>query len=153
MDLHRRCKATAGSSWHARAMTTSTTTTTTERFLDALASGQGMPAELFAGDAVLDATVPGWRFPLRGAAAVAEKLSAWYCDPGSFEELERRPFDGGETITYTFSAADQGVPYAVHQCHVLHFAEDGRIARDVAFCGGRWGAELLAEMAAAEIAG
>jgi hypothetical protein len=36
----------------------------------------------------------------------------------------------------------------VHQAHLLEVA-DGRITKDQAWCGGRWPAGLLAEMAAA----
>jgi hypothetical protein len=36
---------------------------------------------------------------------------------------------------------------------VLRFAADGRIGHDRFFCGGRWDAGLLAEMAAANDAG
>jgi len=40
------------------------------------------------------------------------------------------------------------VPYACHQLHHLRIS-DGRISKDTVFCGGRWPAELLAEMDAA----
>jgi hypothetical protein len=43
---------------------------------------------------------------------------------------------------------ERGIPHACHQAHVLKVA-NGRIAEDVAFCGGRWPASLLADMAAA----
>lgn len=123
--------------------------TTTDRLLEALAAGQGVPADVFSPDAELDATVPMWRFPLHGAEAVAEKFSAWFDAPGTFEELERFSTDGGEVLTYVFSSIDNGVPYAVHQVHVLRFDAEGRIALDRFWCAGRWNAARLAEMAAA----
>ena len=41
-----------------------------------------------------------------------------------------------------------GVPHTVHQAHVVS-VRDGRIARDEVWCGGRWPAPLMEEMAAA----
>ena len=134
-------------------MTTTPMATTTDRLLDALAGGQGVPVDLFAPDAVLDATVPTWRFPTRGAEAVAAKLSAWYDAPGTFSELERLPVEGGEVLTYAFSSTDDNGPYTVHHCQVLRFDAEGRIAQDRFWCGGRWDAERMAEMAAADDAG
>ena len=40
-------------------------------FLDAVASGLGIPADLYAPGAVLDATVPNWRLEAHGPAAIA----------------------------------------------------------------------------------
>ncbi len=126
---------------------------TVDRFLGAVSAGAGVPADLFSPDVVLDATVPGWRFTDRGADAVARRYSEWFADEAAFEELERLPVDGGEVVTYLLSWAERGVPHAAHHCHVLRFAADGRIATDRFFCGGRWDAGLLAEMAAASDAG
>lgn len=125
----------------------------TDRFLAALSAGAGVPADLFAADAELDATVPNWRLARRGAGEVAAQYSEWFADPGSFEELERHAFPGGEVVTYLLAWEEAGVPHAAHHCHVLRFAADGRIAGDQFFCGGRWAASLLAEMAAASHAG
>jgi hypothetical protein len=125
------------------------TTTTVDRLLDALASGDGVPSELLAPEAVLDATVPGWRFTVRGAGAMARQYSSWCSRPGAFEELERLPVEGGEVVTYLLTWEESGVPHAAHHCHRLQFDGDGRIALDRFFCGGRWDAALLAEMAAA----
>ena len=124
-----------------------------DRFLDAIGRGDGVPVELLASGAVLDATVPGWRFAVHGADAVASQYRAWFADPAAFEELERLPVDGGEVVTYLLSWSAHGVPHAGHHCHVLRFDADGRIVRDRFFCGGRWDAGLLAEMAAADDAG
>lgn len=126
---------------------------TVDRLLDAIAGGDGVPAELFAGDAVLDATVPGWRFPLHGADRLAEQYSGWFAHPGGLEELERLAVDGGEVVTYLLSWSERGVPHAAHHCHVLRFDPSGRIAGDRFFCGGRWDAGLLARMAEANDAG
>ncbi len=126
---------------------------TVDSFLEAVSGGAGVPASLFTPDAVLDATVPGWRFGRRGADDVARQYSGWFADPAAFEELERLAFDGGEAVTFLLTWLERGVPHAAHHCHLLRLAPDGRIAADRCFCGGRWDAGLLAEMAAAGDAG
>ena len=72
-----------------------TTTTTSDRFLEAICAGAGVPEELFAPGAELDATVPGWRLAVRGAAAVAAQYSQWFADPAGFEELIVADLKGG----------------------------------------------------------
>jgi hypothetical protein len=42
------------------------------------------------------------------------------------------------------------VPHAAHHCHVLVVDDDGLIARDTVFCGGRWDAARLAKMQEAQ---
>ncbi len=130
-----------------------TLSATVDRFLDAVCAGAGLPRDLFAADMVLDATVPGWRFAVNGQEEVASQYDGWFADPGQMEELERSAFAGGEVVTYLLTWEEQGVPHAAHHCHVLSFAGDGHIARDRFFCGGRWDAARLAEMAAARHAG
>ena len=120
---------------------------TVDRLLDAIAGGAGVPADLFAVDATLDATIPGWRFTSHGADRLAAQFGGWFADPGTFEELERLEVDGGEVVTYLLTWLERGVPHAAHHCHVLRFDATGRIARDVFFCGGRWDAGLMARMA------
>lgn len=138
-----------------RAMTTATTTSTTtvDRLLDAIAAGAGVPADLLAPTATLDATVPGWRFTVRGAEAVARQYSGWFADQATYEELERLPVEDGEVVTYLLTWTEKGVPHAAHHCHRLRLDGEGRIAADRFFCGGRWDAALLADMAAADHAG
>lgn len=129
-------------------MLTTTEPTTLDRLLDAVRDGTGVPPSLFAPDVELDATVPGWRLRRRSAAAVAAQYSQWFADRGTLEELERHAFPGGAAVTYLLAWEEDGVPHAAHHCHVLRFDGDGRIAADRFFCGGRWPAALLAEMAA-----
>lgn len=139
---------------HHGAMTDAPTrTSTVDRLLDVIAAGAGCPEDLLAPGAVLDATVPGWRFTVRGAAAVARKYGEWFDHPGTLEELERLPVDGGEVVTYLVVSSDRGVPFAAHHCHRLRFDAEGRIESDRFFCGGRWDAARLAEMASADHAG
>lgn len=121
---------------------------TVTAFLDAVASGNGIPADLYTDDAVVDATVPNWRMGATGPEAISKLYSGWFADSGSFEQLRREPLPDGELIVYLLTWTESGVPHAAHHCHVLTLGDGGRIAADTVFCGGRWSAGLLAEMAA-----
>jgi hypothetical protein len=110
-------------------------------------------AEVFTEQAVVDATVPNWRFTIRGEAAIKEEFARWFADPGRFEELRRTPLPNGELVEFVLAWEEDGVPHACHQAHRLEIA-GGRITKDTVFCGGRWPASLLAEIeAAAQAAG
>ncbi len=111
-----------------------------------------VPQEVFSDDAVLDATVPNWRFTTRGARAVHAELSRWYADPGAFKDLHRSHLADGELIEFTLTWLEDGVTHMCHQAHILRL-RDGQVASDTAWCGGRWPAPLIAEMAAAHTAG
>jgi hypothetical protein len=93
--------------------------------------------------------VPNWRFTAGGADAIRATYAGWFADPGRFEELRRLPTATGVVVEYLLTWEDAGVPHAAHHVHLLTLAPDGRIADDHVFCGGRWDAALLAEMAAA----
>jgi hypothetical protein len=56
---------------------------TVDRFLEGIGAGAGVPAHVLAGDMVLDATVPGWRFAVRGSDAVARQYGEWFADPAA----------------------------------------------------------------------
>jgi ketosteroid isomerase-like protein len=127
------------------------TTDTIERFSAAIEGATMARADCFSGDAVLDATVPNWRFRVRGGDAVRAQLASWFETPGRFEELRTTATADGALVEFLLTWEEHGVPYAAHQVHVLRL-RDGRIAEDMAFCGGRWPAGLLAEMEAAQLA-
>lgn len=129
-------------------MATITTVDPVARFTAAITGAGFAGADVFAEDAVFDATVPNWRFQVHGAAGIAAQLAGWFAVPGVFEELEISELPGGSLIEFSLAWEEDGVPYACHQVHHLRI-EGGRITRDTAFCGGRWSAELLAEMEAA----
>lgn len=115
------------------------------RFLTSIQTGVMSETDALRDDVVLDATVPNWRFTVCGAEAVRAELSRWYAEPGTFEDLNRIPIEGGELVTFTLRWEENGVPHAVHQAHVL-WLRAGRIVKDQAWCGGRWPASLLADM-------
>jgi hypothetical protein len=119
--------------------------------VDALLHGieaGSVPTGVFADDVVLDATVPNWRFTAHGFHAVTRELSGWFADAGRFEDLRRVSIPGGELVEFTLTWLERGVVHTCHQAHILT-VRDGLIAGDTAFCGGRWPAPLVAEMAAA----
>ena len=120
-----------------------------DRFLEAVRTADIDTCDVWADDAVLDATVPNWRFHRHGPSSIRATYRAWFADPGRFEELRRDRVPGGETVRYVLAWAEDGVPHVAHHMH--HFTvADGRITSDVVLCGGRWPAGLLAEMEAAD---
>ncbi len=67
-----------------------------------------------------------------------------FANPGRYEELRRTALPDGELVEFVLTWEERGIRQAAHQAHVLRVVDD-RIAEDVAFCGGRWPASLLAE--------
>jgi hypothetical protein len=123
-----------------------------DRLTAAIERGLRVEPGVFHPDAVVDATVPNWRMTIRGAGAIADALAGWYADPGRFETLRRLPLPEGELLEFTLTWQENGVPHACHQAHVLTLRE-GHIVEDTVFCGGRWPAGLLAQMAEADRVG
>lgn len=126
-----------------------TPVTPVDRFLEGIVTATIPTTDAWTPDAHLVATVPNWRFEATGADAIRATYATWFADPGSFEELRRLPTPSGVVIEYVLCWEEGGVPHAAHHAHLLRLADDGRIAEDQVFCGGRWGAALLADMAAA----
>jgi hypothetical protein len=123
-----------------------------DRFVAAIEHATVSGTDAFADDAVLDATVPNWRFVVRGGAAIRQEFAKWYGHPGRFEDLRRTPLPDGELVEYTLAWAEEGVPHKSHQAHRLSVA-NGLIVADTVWCGGRWPASLLAEMGVAATPG
>ena len=130
-------------------MTETATRTAVDRFVAAIEAGVRVEDGVFSADAVVDATVPNWRWTIRGAAAIADTFAGWFADPGAFESVRRTPLPDGELLEFTLTWQENGVPHACHQAHVLTL-RNGGIVGDTVFCGGRWNAALLAEMAEAD---
>lgn len=131
---------------------TTKTATTIDRLLEIVSQGRGgEAADLYAPGAVLDATVPDWRFQKRGGEAIASVWSHWFAEPGRFDELERLPVPDGEVVRYVIAGQENGTPFAVHHCHILTLdGATGLIAGHRVWCGGRWYPDRLAEMAEAQ---
>ena len=130
-------------------MTQTQSLTAVDRFVAAIEAGVRVDGDIFAADAVVDATVPNWRWTIRGAAAIADTFAGWFADTGTFETVRRTPLPDGELLEFTLAWQENGVPHACHQAHRLTVRE-GSIAEDTVYCGGRWPAALLAEMAEAD---
>lgn len=129
-------------------MTTTQAPTVVDRFTAAIEAGARVGAGVFADDAVVDATVPNWRWTIHGAEAIADTFAGWFADSGRFESLRRTSLPDGEIVEFTLTWEENGIPHACHQSHHLT-VRDGSIVADTVFCGGRWNAALLAEMAEA----
>jgi hypothetical protein len=126
------------------------TTDTVGAFLAGI-EGASLPDDIFCDDVVLDATVPNWRFQVRGARAVCDELGTWYADLGRLGELRRNVIDNGELVEFTLSWEEAGVPHACHQAHVIKLRAH-RIASDTVFCGGRWPESLVVQMEETQLA-
>ncbi len=161
LPVCHRLAASLANRWQRRRETVLMTTTPEEvampeptddgpvaQYLSAIESAGMAECQALAPDVLLDATVPNWRYCVRGDAAVRTELARWYAQPGTFEELDRRQLPSGELIGFTLRWEEAGVPHSVHQAHILEVS-DGRITRDQVWCGGRWAASLMAEMAEA----
>ena len=132
-------------------MTTTASINSINSFLDTIRGEHGsMP---WADDATLDAVVPGWRCATKGSAAIDRQFRAWFRDPGELEEVRHHATETGAVIELTVTWTEDGVPHAARQIHVLDLDDEGRIAHDAMWCGGRWPAQLLADMEAASDAG
>ena len=116
-----------------------------DRFTAAIAAATIPQLDVFAADAVVDATVPNWRWTMHGADQIRAEFSRWYADPGRFEELSTVDLPDGRLVEFLLTWEEDGERWAAHQIHRIS-VHDGLIVRDTVFCGGRWSAELCAEM-------
>jgi hypothetical protein len=122
------------------------TSAAVDGFLADVLRGSASPAHYTQG-AVLDAVVPGWRLSAEGPDAIADEYRRWFRHPGHFQELRRRPLPTGEVVEYTLTWTEDGIPHTARHVHVIDLDETtGRIISDHVWCGGRWPADLLAEM-------
>ena len=120
-----------------------------DEFLAAVCAASIGACASWAPDAVVDATVPGWRFRMVGPDEIKAEYAGWFADPGQFMELRRLPIPGGEVVQYLLAWQEDGVPHLARHMHVLEVS-DGLIQADTVVCGGRWAAPLVAEMQAAQ---
>jgi hypothetical protein len=114
-------------------------------FLEAVEQARMPDCEAFAPDAVIDATVPNWRYRVEGTQAIRSELGRWYAHAGTFEDLNRTVVPGGELVQFTLCWEEKGIPHAAHQAHVIKMNAEG-ITSDTIWCGGRWPASLMAQM-------
>ncbi len=117
-------------------------------FLKAVEAAAIEQTDVYSDDAVLDATVPDWRFRLVGPEAIKAEYSKWFSDPATFVSLERIPVPDGEIVIYEHEFTHDGVRHRGHRVHHL-VVRGGRIASDAVWCGGKSREPLLTDMAAA----
>lgn len=115
------------------------------RFLEAITTATIEGADIYAADAELDATVPGWRSRVIGERAIKDEYAKWFAHPGRFIEIERLPVRQGEVVIYELEWHEAGVRHRGHHAHRLTVVDD-RIVRDEVWCGGRWPDSLLQSM-------
>lgn len=125
-------------------MTRITSASAVQRFLTGVESGQ-IPLDLYATDAVLDATVPGWRFQAHGPDAIIAEYARWFTGPCRLHIREQRVLPDGALVRYVQDYDLGPASITTHHMHLLTVVDD-RITRDVVFCGGRWSQEVLAKM-------
>src|SRR5688572_33348584 len=94
------------------------TTTVVDRFLEGIRAGR-LPTDLYTPDAVLDATVPGWRFRAEGPVAIQAEYQGWYFAPSELLSVERHPIEGGELVRYLQPSEVKGATFLVHHMHLL----------------------------------
>ncbi|MDT7704648.1 MAG: hypothetical protein QOG20_255 [Pseudonocardiales bacterium] len=122
------------------------TSAAVDGFLSDVLRGSVSPAH-YAPGAVLDAVVPGWRLTALGPEAIAQEYGRWFHHPARFEDLRRLPTATGEVVEYTLTWTEDGVGHTGRHVHVIDVDGATRaIASDHVWCGGRWPADLLAEM-------
>ncbi|HWC37399.1 MAG TPA: hypothetical protein VG476_02665, partial [Acidimicrobiales bacterium] len=80
-----------------------TTRDPVDELLDAIERADLAVTDVFASDALLDATVPNWRFTVRGGPQVRAQLASWFADPGRYEELRRTPLPDGELVEFVLN--------------------------------------------------
>jgi hypothetical protein len=124
---------------------TAITSTAIDGFLADVLAGSMAPSH-YARRAVLDAVVPGWRFAAEGPGPIAAEYGRWFRHPGRFDDLRRLPTPSGEVVEYTLSWTEDGVAHTGRHVHVIDLDDTGAIVSDHVWCGGRWPADLLAQM-------
>ena len=128
-------------------------TTAVDRFLVAIRCARVAEAtDIHDKAVVLDATVPGWRFVVRGDDAVRAEYGRWFAAESEFTELRRHATSNGEVVEYFQTWMEGDVQHGAHHAHLLTVDPvTDRITEDHVFCGGRWPAALMAEMSAADV--
>jgi hypothetical protein len=136
---------TAASSAPIPASSTPTPATVVDAYLEQLQQGVLGATELLADDAVFSATVPQWRFQVRGAEAIRRELGSWYPVPVRIVEERRIPTEGGEVLVLGLRWQEDGETWGGHQTHVIT-TRTGRIVHLHTACGGRWSPAVLAQL-------
>jgi hypothetical protein len=121
-----------------------------DRLVVAIRTASFVSAEdIYAPDARLDATVPGWRFKLSGENEIRDEYGRWFANPNELSELSRLATADGEVVEYFATWTQDDEVHGAHHVHVITVDRSrDRIMEEHVFCGGRWPSSLLAEMGA-----
>ncbi len=120
-------------------------------FVDGLRTGgwDGM-AECLAPDVVYDASVPGWRYQLQGAARVMEEYRDEWTGQHTWAviELHVAPTADGAVVDFELRGPCPGDDqHAGHEEAVrvanIFVIDDGRIAEHRFYCCGQWDQETI----------
>jgi hypothetical protein len=122
-----------------------TTSAAVDGFLADVLRGSMSPAH-HSRHAVLDAVVPDWRLAAEGPDAIADEYAHWFRHPGRFADLRRLPTATGEIVEYTLTWTLDGVAHTGRHVHLIDLDATGAIVSDHVWCGGRWPADLIAQM-------
>ena len=124
-------------------------TTAVDGFLADVQRGDMSPVH-YGPHAVLDAVVPGWRLTAHGPDQIAAEYGRWFRHPALFTDLRRLQTTTGEVVEYTLTWTEDGVDHTGRHVHVIDLDDTGAIVSDHVWCGGRWPADLLAQMEQAD---
>lgn len=83
-------------------------------FLNAVEAAAIHDTDVYAEDAVLDATVPNWRFRAVGPEAIKAEYGQWFSEPATFAALERIPVPDGDLVIYEHEWVQDGVHHRGH---------------------------------------
>ncbi len=106
-------------------------------------------AELYRADALLDVSVPSWRYQLLGSDAIRESLreEAGYLTEGARVTGQRvTPTDDGVVVELQVRFVQEGEERQWREVHLFH--TDGvAITEHVNYCTGIWDAATIARQA------
>ena len=117
-----------------------------ERFLEAMrtADWDGLE-DIYADDAVFDASVPNWHFQYEGGSKCVEQLADWFgIVPDVFQPIVT-PTEDGAVVDFEMRRMCPGNPAENHaphvegtrQAHIFRF-RDGKITEQRVYCAGEW---------------
>lgn len=91
----------------------------------------------YAGDAVLDAVVPHWRFQKNGRDSIAVEFNNAYTPPVRITEWNIEPLHDGVLIQLALHTGAGDAERFTRQAHILRFA-NGTIIEHRFYCSGMW---------------
>jgi hypothetical protein len=93
-------------------------------------------------ETIFDATVPGWRFVLRGAEPIVGQLHHWWPTPAELPSHQVTPTPDGAVVEFERRWHDDGELRGCRQVHVLVL--DGQRVRELRItCAGEWDEQTL----------